>query len=46
MGVAYVFSPWKSVEFYGTYYLYTLDLDSGSSPDDINVGMFGGRVKF
>jgi hypothetical protein len=45
-GLAYVFSPWKSVEFYGTYYLYMLDLDDGSNPDDINVGMIGGRVKF
>jgi hypothetical protein len=45
-GVAYVYSPWKSVEFYGTYYLYMLDRDSTSDPDDINVGMIGGRVKF
>jgi hypothetical protein len=45
-GLGYVFSPWKSVEFYGTYYLYMLDLDDGSNPDDINVGMIGGRVKF
>ena len=45
-GLGYVFSPWKSVEFYGTYYLYMLDLDTGSDPDDINVGMIGGRVKF
>jgi hypothetical protein len=45
-GVAYVYSPWKSVEFYGTYYLYMLDRDQGSDPDDINVGMIGGRVKF
>jgi hypothetical protein len=45
-GIGYVYSPWKSVEFYGTYYLYMLDLDMGSNPDDINVGMIGGRVKF
>jgi hypothetical protein len=45
-GLAYVFSPWKSVEFYGTYYLHMLDLDQGSDPDDINIAMFGGRVKF
>jgi predicted porin len=45
-GLAYVFSPWKSVEFYGTYYLHMLDRDQGSDPDDINIGMFGGRVKF
>ena len=45
-GLAYVFSPWKSVEFYGTYYLHMLDLDQGSDPDDINLFMVGGRVKF
>jgi hypothetical protein len=46
LGLAYVFSPWQSVEFYGTYYLYMLDRDEGSDPDDINVFMAGGRVKF
>jgi len=46
LGLAYVFSPWKSVEFYGTYYLYMLDRDESSDPDDINVFMTGGRVKF
>jgi len=46
LGLAYVFSPWKSVEFYGTYYLYMLDRNNFSDPDDINVGMIGGRVKF
>ena len=45
-GLAYVFSPWKSVEFYGTYYLHMLNLDQGSDPDDINIFMVGGRVKF
>jgi hypothetical protein len=45
-GIAYVFSPWQSVEFYGTYYLHMLDRDEGSDPDDINVFMAGGRVKF
>ena len=35
-GLAYVFSPWKSVEFYGTYYRYMLDRDAASDPDDIN----------
>ena len=45
-GLAYVFTPWKSVEFYGTYYLYMLDRDKGGDPDDINVFMAGGRVKF
>ncbi len=45
-GLAYVFSPWKSVEFYGTYYLHMLDPDQGSDPDDINILMAGGRVKF
>jgi hypothetical protein len=46
LGLGYVFSPWGSVEFYGTYYLHMLDRDQGSDPDDINIGMFGGRVKF
>ena len=45
-GIGYVFSPWKSVEFYGTYYLHMLDRDTGSDPDDINIFMAGGRVKF
>jgi hypothetical protein len=45
-GIAYVFSPWKSVEFYGTYYLHMLDRDVGSDPDDINIFFAGGRVKF
>jgi hypothetical protein len=45
-GIGYVFSPWKSVEFYGTYYLHMLDRDKGSDPDDINIFMAGGRVKF
>jgi len=44
--LAYVFSPWKSVEFYANYTVHMLDLDVGSDPDDINVGFFGGRVKF
>jgi hypothetical protein len=46
LGVGYVFSPWKSIEFYGTYYLHMLDRDEFSDPDDINIGMVGGRVKF
>ena len=45
-GIAYVFSPWKSFELYGTYYLHMLDRDQGSDPDDINIFMAGGRVKF
>ena len=45
-GLAYVFTPWKSVEFYGTYYLHMLDLDQGSDPDDINILMTGARVRF
>ena len=44
--LAYVFSPWKSVEFYANYTVHMLDRDEGSDPDDINVGFFGGRVKF
>ena len=45
-GVGYVFTPWQSVEFYGTYYLHMLDRDEGSDPDDINIFMAGARVKF
>jgi hypothetical protein len=45
-GIGYVFSPWQSVEFYGTYYLHMLDLDQGSDPDDINIFMVGSRIKF
>jgi hypothetical protein len=45
-GIAYVFSPWKSVELYGTYYLHILDRDVGSDPDDINIAFLGARVKF
>ncbi len=45
-GIGYVFSPWQSVELYGTYYLHMLDRDEGSDPDDINIFMTGGRVKF
>jgi len=44
--LAYVFSPWKSVEFYANYTVHMLDRDVGDDPDDINVGFFGGRVKF
>jgi len=44
--LAYVFTPWESVEFYGTYRLYMLDRDEGSDPDDINMFMAGARVKF
>ena len=45
-GIAYVFSPWKSVEFYASYVKHMLDRDVGDDPDDINAGFFGGRVKF
>lgn len=45
-GLAYVITPFKSVEFHGTYYLHMLDLDEGSDPDDINVFMTGIRVRF
>jgi hypothetical protein len=46
LGLAYVFSPWGSVEFYGTYYLHMLDRNQGSNIDDIDVVMTGARVKF
>jgi hypothetical protein len=44
--IAYVFNPWQSVEFYGNYTLFMLDLDQGSDPDDINLFMAGARVRF
>jgi len=44
--IAYVFTPWQSVELYGSYYLHMLDRDQGSDPDDINLFMTGARVKF
>jgi hypothetical protein len=43
---SYVFTPWQSVELYGTYYIHMLDRDVGSDPDDINIFMAGARVKF
>jgi len=46
LAVAYVFTPWKSVEFYGSYFLHMLDLDQGNDPDDISMFMAGARVKF
>jgi hypothetical protein len=45
-GLAYVMTPFNSVEFYGTYYLHMLDLDDGGELDDINIFMSGIRVKF
>ena len=44
--IAYVYSPWKSVEFYANFTKHMLDRDIGDDPDDINIGFFGGRVKF
>jgi len=46
LGLAYVFSPWASVDFYGTYYLHMLDRGQGTDPDDISILMAGARVKF
>jgi hypothetical protein len=46
VSLAYVFSPWKSVEFYANFTKHMRDRDVGDDPDDINVGFFGGRVKF
>jgi len=45
-GLGYVFSPWASVEIYGTYYLHMLDRDGRGNIDDIDVVMAGARVKF
>ena len=45
-GVAPVFNPWQSVEFYGAWRLYKLDRNNVSSIEDVNAVMIGGRVKF
>ena len=45
-GVAYVFTPWKSVELYGTYYLHMLERDDYDDPDNIHIVMTGARIKF
>ena len=44
--LAYVFTPWDSVELYGSYFLYMLDRDQGTDPDDINIGLLGARFRF
>ena len=46
VGAAVVFSPWASVEFYGSYRWHELDRDTVSSIEDVNAVMLGGRVKF
>ncbi len=46
IGLAYVFTPWRSVEFYGTYYLHQLKRGQGNDPEDIDIVMAGARVKF
>lgn len=46
IGVAYVISPWDSVEFYGDYRWHTLDRDNVDNIEDISAVMIGGRVKF
>ena len=45
-GLAYVFTPWESIELYGTYYIHMLERDEGTDPDDINIGLVGARIKF
>jgi hypothetical protein len=46
IGVAYVITPWDSVEFYGAYRWHTLDRDGVDNIEDISAVMMGGRVKF
>jgi predicted porin len=51
IGLAAVWSPWKSVEFYGAYRWNDLDRDNallpaGNDPESINSVMIGSRVKF
>lgn len=46
-GIAYVIHPWKPVELYAAYRVYTLDVDAtGVDPENINVAMAGTRIKF
>jgi predicted porin len=45
-GIAYVITPWKGVEFYGTYRTYQLDRDGVSDIEDIRQVMAGTRLKF
>ncbi|MDJ0784554.1 MAG: porin [Desulfosarcinaceae bacterium] len=45
-GVAYVISPWRGTEFYGTYRIFELDREGVNDIEDINQVMVGTRVKF
>lgn len=45
-GAAYVATPWKGVEFYGTVRIYELERDGVSDIEDISQVMAGTRVKF
>ncbi len=45
-GVAYVINPWKPVELYASYRIYSLDVDTVDDPEDIQQAMVGTRVKF
>ncbi len=45
-GVAYVINPWKPVELYASYRIYSLDVDTIDDPEDIQQVMAGTRIKF
>ncbi len=45
-GLAYVVKPWKPVELYASYRMYTLETDDQEEPEDISQLMAGTRIKF
>lgn len=46
VGVATVFDPWDSIQFYAAYRWHSLDRRNVSNIEDVNAVMIGGRVKF
>ena len=45
-GAAYVINPWKPVELYASYRIYSLDAENVNDPEDFQQVMVGTRVKF
>ena len=45
-GAAYVFKPVGWAELYAAVKIHTVDLETGSDPDDITIGLVGSRIKF
>lgn len=44
--LGYVVNPWKPVELYAVYRVYTAEVDGFDDPEDINIIAAGTRVKF